>query len=115
MERAGSRKRLSVAGSTSECGGEVSFSFLETKSLTKVKYKCHHDTPPRTSLSVASRKWAKQLSEGGMSPFQIVTVLRAETEDVLLCSDVYSIWISVLERLLKQDLDPKLGAVKYLQ
>lgn len=48
-------------------------------------------------------------------PLPIVIVLLAETVDVLLYSDVYSVRISVLEQSFKQDPDPVFSAVKYLQ
>lgn len=108
-------KRQWVSHKSFDRGREVSFLSIKTKQLIRLKHRSHHNTSLRSELNSFERTRDEQCSEGGMLPFQIITVLRADTNEAVLYIEVYNMWLSVLERSFKWDTDPVNSAVRYLK
>lgn len=99
-----------------ECCGAITISILQNVIKLRIKHRYHHDSPLSSiSLSSISRDRINSLSEGGLTPFQILGVLRAESTETFIYNQVYNVWADAISCKFRLHQDPVKSLELYLQ
>lgn len=110
------KKRLKETSTHYVCGGSVSFSFGRRTARIKLTHTYHHEvrTVISRGLSPNLKSRVNYLCATGLPPFQILAIVRAESDEVTRYSDVYNEWLNVISSRFKRDENPEKSALIYL-
>lgn len=110
------RRRVKDSKRRHLCGGSVSFSFASSTKRIVLKHYAHHDIiEDNRELSEDAAKRIKELSSSGMSPFQILNMIRAEGWEMILYNSVYNTWLATISDRFRRHQDPVQSTVVYLK
>ena len=111
-----SSKRQKESSKQYNCGGSISFSYSGKAKLSiTVKHAVMHERcETKMALSVPAISRVSQLTESGLAPFQICTILRKEFATPFQYNNVYYCWLESIGSMFKRGKDSKLSADQFL-
>lgn len=98
------------------CKEAITILYLSQEINIRLKNGEHHSSPnPTVSLIGEARSRITSLSEGGMSPFQLMGVLRAEIKDTFIYNHFYNTCADAIISKFRLYADPVQSVKVYLE
>lgn len=99
-----------------QCGGGMVFSYKSNKMSIRLRHRTHHPSlRQRPKLDEKSKRRITELAEIGMAPFQVLSVVRAESTSLIVYDDVYHAWAEALSSSFRRHTDPVESVKRYVR